>query len=144
MEENNLREKVTEHDSIIHKNLLPRVEALETFASGFTEKVSTLSNDVVRVQTGQAELGKGQKELEMTVKSENDKSREAIKEAKEATDETKKIANRLLDHVLEQDTKKKETDAEIRKTRWEIFGKAVVVLAGGSGLIALIIQAFVK
>ena len=149
-----MEKKVSEHDDIIHKDLLPqvkdlknlapRVKALEDFAAGFTEKVTVLTNDVVRVQTGQAELGRGQKELEMTVKVENEKSRKVIEDATEVIKETKGTANKVLDHILRQDEKTLESQTEIKKARWETIGKVSVVLASGGGIIWAVINALMS
>ena len=154
MEANELEKKVSEHDDAINQNILPRIEKLET---EFHEKVTALTNDVVRVQTGQAELVKGQKELELTVVKEGQANRDVIKE-------TKDVANKLLDHVLRVDEKEKDTeseivrkkaeaeelraserlksDSEIRKARWELAGKILTGVLGAGGVITLIVQQF--
>ena len=154
MEANELEKKVNEHDDAINQNILPRIEKLET---EFHEKVTALTNDVVRVQTGQAELVKGQKELELTVVKDGQANRDVIKE-------TKDIANKLLDHVLRVDEKEKDieseivrkkaeaeelraneqlkSDSEIRRARWELTGKVLTVLFGGGGIIAFVLQRF--
>ena len=103
MEAKELEKKVSEHDDAINQNILPRIEKLET---EFHEKVTALTNDVVRVQTGQAELVKGQKELELTVVKDGQANRDVIKE-------TKDITNKLLDHVLRVDEKEKDIESEI-------------------------------
>lgn len=140
----NLKNTVEDHEK--------RIETLETIVGGMQENFTALSNDVVRVsndvmkvQTGQAELAKGQKDIEVTMVKEGQANRDVIAE-------TKKIADKLLDHVIEKDTvltkaeqKRKDkqalSDAEIRKTRWEIIGKISVALVGGTSVIAVIIQA---
>ena len=154
MEANELEKKVNEHDDAINQNILPRIEKLET---EFHEKVTALTNDVVRVQTGQAELVKGQKELELTVVKDGQANRDVIKE-------TKDIANKLLDHVLRVDEKEKDieseivkkkaeaeelraserlkSDSEIRKARWELAGKILTGVLGAGGIITLIVQQF--
>ena len=154
MEANELEKKVSEHDDAINQNILPRIEKLET---EFHEKVTALTNDVVRVQTGQAELVKGQKELELTVVKEGQANRDVIKE-------TKDVANKLLDHVLRVDEKEKDTeseifrkkaeaaelraneqlksDSEIRRARWELTGKVLAAVLGAGGLITLVVQQF--
>ena len=154
MRASELEKKVSEHDETINQNILPRIEKLEI---EFHEKVTALTNDVVRVQTGQAELVKGQKELELTVVKDGQANRDVIKE-------TKDIANKLLDHVLRVDEKEKDieseivrkkaeakelraneqlkSDSEIRKARWELTGKVLTVLFGGGGIIAFIVQKF--
>ena len=154
MEANELEKKVNEHDDAINQNILPRIEKLET---EFHEKVTALTNDVVRVQTGQAELVKGQKELELTVVKDGQANRDVIKE-------TKDIANKLLDHVLRVDEKEKDieseivrkkaeaaelraneqlkSDSEIRKARWELTGKVLAGVLGAGGLITIIVQQF--
>lgn len=152
-----LEKKVSQHDEAINQDILPRLEKLEKVTTEFQEKVGALTNDVVRVQTGQAELVKGQKDLELTMVKEGQANRDVIKE-------TKDVANKLLDHVLRVDEKEKDTeaeifrkkaeaeelraneqlksDSEIRKARWELTGKVLTVLFGGGGIIAFVVQRF--
>ena len=157
LEASELEKKVSQHDEAINQDILPRLEKLEKVTTEFQEKVSGLTNDVVRVQTGQAELVKGQKDLELTMVKEGQANREVIKE-------TKDVANKLLDHVLRVDEKEKDTeaeivrkkaeaeeiraneqlksDSEIRKARWEMAGKILTGVLGAGGIITLIVQQF--
>lgn len=152
-----LEKKVSQHDEAINQDILPRLEKLEKVTTEFQEKVGALTNDVVRVQTGQAELVKGQKDLELTMVKEGQANRDVIKE-------TKDVANKLLDHVLRVDEKEKDTeaeifrkkaeaeelraneqlksDSEIRKARWEMTGKILTGIFGAGGLIILLVQQF--
>ena len=155
MEASELERKVGQHDETINKDILPRLEKLESVTSEFQEKVGTLTNDVVRVQSGQADLAKGQKELELTVVKEGQANRSVI-------EQTRKSFEKLLDHFINRDNqdhqsetqmaqrkadaeeKKAASDAQIRSQRWELAGKLLTVLFGGGGLIALIVQYFLN
>ena len=157
LEASELEKKVSQHDEAINKDILPRLEKLEKVTTEFQEKVGGLTNDVTKVQTGQAELAKGQKDLELTMVKEGQANRDVIKE-------TKDVANKLLDHVLRVDEKEKNTeveivrkkaeaeelraneilksDSEIRRARWELAGKILTGVLGAGGIITLIVQQF--
>ena len=146
MEAKDMEKKVHEHDEVIKDNILPRLDKVESVQAQFQQEVAAIKNDLMTVQSGQVSLEKGQKELELTMIKEGQLNREIMNENKD-------LSAKLLDHVLgkdereskaETERKKKESQAKIdrKKQIWEIIGKVSVVLAGGTGILAVIIKNF--
>ena len=116
--------KVGEHDEIIHRGILPRVEALEKEHLVFKQEMSDLKSDILGMQ-------KGQKELEVTV----------MKDGKETRDLLKPFA----DHVLRQVEFEAQTEKEIVIKKMDTKEKVTIAFYGalGTGGIATIIVAII-
>lgn len=129
------------HETIIHENILPRLDVMEQEFKTFRQDFVLLKSDLIGVQKGQAQL-------EVTMLKEGQMNREIMTENKD-------LAKTLLTHVLNKD--EKETQAEIeerkaenqskietRKAKWELIGKVTVALLGSGSFLYLIVEAVSK
>ena len=129
-----LENKVQEHDKKFREvdleleNHREQLLQLKQNDEKFQQDVSLLKTDLAKLQSGQSSL-------ELTVMKGNESTRDLI-------NENKVITNRLLDHVIGKDAQEHQSDIETRKQKWEIVGKVTVAVFGGSGVLYLIVQAF--
>ena len=114
--------KVGEHDELIHRDIIPRVEVLEKENSIFKQEMTALKAEVIGMQ-------KGQKELEVTVMKDGKETRELLKP--------------FADHVLSQAQYGAQTEREIAIKKLDNKDKAMVALYGaiGSGGLVTVVAA---
>lgn len=119
---------LNEHEEIIHKNILPRLQMLEENDIKFSEEMANIKEDLEKVQKGQTELQKGQKDLEITVMKDGKETRELLKP--------------FADHYLNQVAAKDQAQKEIKIKKMDVREKVIVSIAGAlfgtGGLIGII------
>jgi hypothetical protein len=117
LEEINLENKLIEHDEVIHKNVIPRLDALELEHVQFKQEMASLKTDLRGVQMGQ-------KDLELTV----------MKDGKETRDLLKPFA----DHVLKQVEFEAQTEKDIAIKKMDTREKILTGIFGAGGLAGIV------
>ena len=120
-----MEKKISEHDEVINNNILPRLKIVEEMQVNFGGEVAALKTDLAKVQTGQANLEKGQKDLELTV----------MKDGKETRDLLKPFADHVLNQAEFDARTKKEVAIKKMDTREKVF-LSIFGTGGVAGIIA--------
>ena len=120
-----MERKISEHDEVINNNILPRLKIVEEMQVNFGGEVAALKTDLAKVQTGQANLEKGQKDLELTV----------MKDGKETRDLLKPFADHVLNQAEFDARTKKEVAIKKMDTREKVF-LSIFGTGGVAGIIA--------
>ncbi|WP_336863686.1 hypothetical protein [Peribacillus frigoritolerans] len=129
-----MEKKVQEHDEKF-KEVDLELESHREQLLQLKQNDEKFQQDVSLLKTDLAKLQSGQSSLELTVMKGNESTRDLITE-------NKVITNRLLDHVIGKDAQDHQSDIDTRKQKWEIIGKISVAVASGSGVLYLIVQAY--
>lgn len=114
--------KIEEHDALINRDILPRLEEVEAEQEKAANKAESMQNDIASIKTDVASIRNAQGSLELTVMKDGAQTRDIL-------------LNRFVDHYLETDERQLVTHEKVTMHKLGTKEKvwlAVVAAAAGS------------